>query len=309
MSRIIITGATGMIGIALIEEFLQRGDEVTAVIRPGSKRRDALGGFDNISIVECDITGYDKLPDLLGHEHYDEFYHLAWDGTYGAARNDMYAQTANIKGSLDALEAAAALGCKVFLGTGSQAEYGRLPEGVKVSPDLPCNPENGYGIAKLAAGEMTRIQAAKMGIKHVWVRIVSIYGPFDGEHTPIMSGIRAMMEGKRASFTKGEQMWDYIYVKDAAGEIISAAEKGRDGKVYIIGSGETRPLKEYFEIMRDKINSSLELGLGDIPYFDGQVMYLCADNKSLLEDTGYTPKYTFEEGIEETIEWVKKSKN
>ena len=104
-------------------------------------------------------------------------------------------------------------------------------------------------------------------------------------------------------------MWDYIYVKDAAAEILAAGEKGFDGKIYIIGSGKTRPLKEYFEIIRDKINPALELGLGDIPYFDGQVMYLCADNKSLLKDTGYTPKYTFEEGIEETIEWVMKSKN
>jgi nucleoside-diphosphate-sugar epimerase len=124
-----------------------------------------------------------------------------------------------------------------------------------------------------------------------------------------MSGIRTMLEGRKASFTKGEQMWDYVYVKDAAAEILAAGEKGVDGKIYIIGSGTTRPLKEYFEIIRDKIDSALKLGLGDIPYFDGQVMYLCADNKSLLEDTGYTPKYTFEEGIEETIEWVKKSKN
>jgi nucleoside-diphosphate-sugar epimerase len=71
MSRIIITGATGMIGIAIIENLLKRGDEVTAVIRPNSKRRDAFRGFNNINIVECDITQYDKLPDLLGHEHYD----------------------------------------------------------------------------------------------------------------------------------------------------------------------------------------------------------------------------------------------
>lgn len=85
----------------------------------------------------------------------DAFFHLAWTGTVGAARNDMFQQNKNVEYALEAVELAASLGCKIFVGAGSQAEYGRV-EG-KLCADTPVFPENGYGIAKLCAGQMTRI--------------------------------------------------------------------------------------------------------------------------------------------------------
>lgn len=89
----------------------------------------------------------------------------------------MYLQNYNVIYALDAVELAHCCGCRTFVGAGSQAEYGRF-EG-KLRPDTPAFPENGYGMAKLCAGEMTRIQAHKYGIKHIWARILSVYGPYD----------------------------------------------------------------------------------------------------------------------------------
>lgn len=84
----------------------------------------------------------------------DAFFHLAWAHTIGAGRNDMPAQIENIRYTIDAVRTAAAMGCRVFVGTGSQAEYGRV-DGV-LRADTPTNPENGYGMAKLCAGQMSR---------------------------------------------------------------------------------------------------------------------------------------------------------
>ena len=87
-----------------------------------------------------------------------------------------------------------ALGCKVFLGAGSQAEYGRV-SGI-LRPDTPAFPENGYGMAKLCAGQMSRVECQTLGMDHVWARILSVYGPHDGPATMI-SGTVHHAAGRR----------------------------------------------------------------------------------------------------------------
>lgn len=81
------------------------------------------------------------------------------------------------------------------------------------------------------------------------------------------------------------------------------ADGGVDGKVYCLGGGTARPLKDYINLIRDAVGNDVEIGFGDIPYSDKQVMHLCADIKELTKDTGFTPIYTFEQGIGETVDW------
>ena len=58
--------------------------------------------------------------------------------------------------------------------------------------------------------------------------------------------------------------------------------------------------------MRDAVDPSLKIGIGELPYYPNQVMHLEADISNLVEDTGFIPEYSFEEGISETVEWVKR---
>lgn len=308
VKRAVITGSTGMLGVALTEKLLNEGYQVVAVVRPGSKRVANIPKSSDVTVVELDLCDILTLPDALkvvGIDSCNMFFHFAWDGTFGNARNDMNVQTANIRASVDAVKAAKALGCEVFLGAGSQAEYGRVKDGTKLSSDTPANPENGYGAGKLCAGIMTRIEATNLGMKHIWVRILSTFGPFDGAHTMVMSGIGKMLNGEVASYTKGEQMWDYLYCKDAANAFYLAALKGVHGSIYPIGSGIVRPLSEYICAIRDAINPDLDIGFGEVDYYPGQVMFLCADISKLTADTGFKPQYTFEKAIAETVEWYK----
>lgn len=310
----VITGATGMIGMALTEYLLTQGMTVAACVRPGTARRDRLeelekaGRQGRLHIVEADLEALkedstcEALRDLLVSA--DAFFHLGWAGTFGAAaRNDMPLQYKNIGYTLTAAELAGKLGCKVFVGAGSQAEYGRVPEGQKLSAVTPAFPENGYGMAKLAAGQMSRILCEEMGMSHIWMRILSIYGAWDTEKTMVMSATDTLLNGGRPVFSAGEQLWDYLYVKDAARALYLAAESGRSGSIYPLGSGKARPLKEYIEEIREVVNPCAELGIGELPYAQKQVMYLCADIEELTKDTGFVPEYTFQEGIRETAAW------
>lgn len=304
MKKVIITGPTGAIGIALIQELVMQGIEVTAVCHRESKRLSRIPSDKLVQVVECDLEELFSLTELLEHD-YDVFYHFAWACTTGDSRNNVEGQLTNLNYTIDAVEVAALLGCKRFIGAGSQAEYGRY-EGM-LNTKVPTFPENGYGMAKLCAGQMSRLRCQQLGIEHIWTRVLSVYGPFDGENTLIISMIRKLLQKETPKCTKGEQIWDYIYSKDTARAFRLLGEKGIDGKTYCIGSGVGIPLKEYILTIRDQIDETLAVGLGEVPYGDKQVMYLCADISELEADTGFQVKYSFDEGIRETIEWCKEN--
>ena len=304
MKRVVITGATGMIGQAVIRKMIKENVEVLVLARPDSPRLQTLPKHDLIHVETCGLQSISQVKSDL---KYDAFFHLAWVGTTGEARDDMDLQIQNIRGAIEAVKLAEKLGCDVFVGAGSQAEYGRVADGTKLSPDTPCFPETGYGMAKLCAGQMTRRIARKAGMRHVWMRILSVYGPYDG-NSMVMSGIRKLAAGECPQYTKGEQMWDYLYCDDAAEALFLAAVNAPEEAVYCLGSGNVRPLSEYITIIRDTVAPGAPIGLGEIEYFPNQVMYLCADIGKLTKDTGFTPKIAFEEGIRETYSWFQKTK-
>lgn len=300
----VVTGPTGAIGIALCEKLLRENVTVYAVCRPGSSRIKDLPKAAALHVVECDAKELATLPQKLEGVSVDAFFHFAWAHTIGQGRNDMPAQIENIQSTIDAVRAAKALGCRVFLGAGSQAEYGRV-EGLLKS-DTPAFPENGYGMAKLCAGQMSRVEAKALDLDHVWVRILSVYGPHDGPMTMISGTIRKLLAGERPALTAGIQRWDYLYAGDAADAFYLAACHGRNGAVYPLGSGQAMPLKDYIIQMRDAIDPALPLGLGEVPYGPLQVMHLQADISALQADTGFVPKTPFAEGIRRTMDWVKR---
>lgn len=306
MNRVIVTGATGMIGASLIEQLIKDDIEVTAVVRPNSAKLANLVISPKVTVVECDVNSLLSLSDKLDGK-YDIFYHFAWDGTYGNSRDDMFLQERNIRNTLEAVTLAHNLKCDVFVGAGSQAEFGFV-DGV-ISDALPKNPITGYGIAKYTAGKLSALLCKQYGIRQSWGRIVSTYGPRDNSYTMVMSGIINMLEGKRMKFTKAEQVWDYLYGEDCARAFYLIGRYGKDGKAYTIGSGKTRLLREYIEIIRDVVNPNLDIGIGELPYYPNQVMRLEADISELSKDTGFKPQIEFEEGIRRTMKWYKKTVN
>lgn len=302
MKRVAITGPTGAIGIALIDECITQGIEVYALCRKNSKRINRIPQNELVHIVECDLADMKDFS-ATDIKKCDVFYHFGWAATIGDGRNDMTLQLQNVQYTLDAVNLAEKMGCEVFVGAGSQAEYGRF-EG-KLNATVPTFPENGYGMAKLCAGQMSRVECQKRNIRHVWTRILSVYGPYDGELTMITSTIKKLLNNEVPALTKGEQQWDYLYSGDAARALLLIGEKGVNGKIYCLGSGKAHPLINYIETMRDVINPEAVLGVGQVPYGPKQVMYLCADIDELKSDTGFEPQMPFEEGITKTIDWIK----
>jgi len=195
------------------------------------------------------------------------------------------------------------LNCRSFIGAGSQAEYG--PVSCDLTSRTGVNPQSGYGIAKYAAGRMSALLCAQLGIRHNWVRILSVYGSLDLEHTLIMHAIHKLLKNEELDLTKCEQIWDYLHERDAARAFYAIGERGIEGKTYVLGSGKGEPLSHYVEIIKNNINSEAHLNYGKIKYYAHQAMYLRADTTELFHDTRWKPEISFEEGIREVIGTVR----
>ncbi len=300
--KAVVTGASSMIASALIRLLVSEGHEVYALCRPDSQKLGNIVKDERVHIVHSDLSDITAVGQRIGCGC-DAFFHFAWRGTSGVQRNDIRIQSENIRFTLDAVELANTLGCKVFIGAGSQAEYGRADG--KLSPDTPAFPENAYGASKLAAGNLSRLACANYGIRHIWARILSVYGTGDNDFTITVSSLRKMLAGQTVQFTPAEQMWDFLYCDDAARAFYLMAEHGENGAVYTLGSGQARPLKDYIALMHSASGAVGDVQIGDLPYSDKQVMYLCADISLLTADTGFVPQISYEEGIKKTAEWLK----
>lgn len=297
MNRAIITGATGSVGTALIEELVKNGVEVLVFCRKNSARNANIPKSDLVTLKYCDLGQLGAVENDTG-KTYDVFYHFAWAGTTGADRDDMFLQNKNVEYALDAVAAAKRFGCHTFIGAGSQAEYGRTDSTLKA--DTPAFPENGYGMAKLCAGQMTRQYAHSLGLRHIWVRILSVYGR--QTTTDLVSyAIKCLRENVPVNCTRGEQVWDYLYSKDAALAFFALGQSGADGRVYPLSGGTARPLKEYLEEVRRIVNPRGVINYGARPYSDREVMHLAADISALVADTGWRPRYSFADGIADML--------
>ena len=303
MESAVITGATGVVGTALINKLIKQNVNILVLARKNGR----VSNLPKHPLVKIQYCALDELKCFKVHDgkQYDAFFHLGWCGTFGSERADRELQQKNIEYTCDAVRLAKKLGCKVFIGSGSQAENGVLPYGMRVSDTAPENPESEYGKAKLDAGRKSRELCIKLGIRHEWCRILSAYGPGDAPRSMVMSTLIKMLNGENCDFTKAEQIWDYAFCDDVANALFAAAEKGKDEAIYAIGSGEARTLKDYILTMAKVTGTKSQLNFGAVDYYPNQPMFLCADISKLCADTGFKPETDFESGIIKTVAFLK----
>ncbi len=141
MKRVVITGATSIIGISLIKRLICENIEVTAIVRPNSDRIGLLPRSILLNIIECDLNNL-RMANVKANNNFDIFFHLGWDSKYENSRHNVYGQLRNVFYTIEAVELAHKLGCSVFVGAGSQAEYGRVSD--SLSPLSLEKPENAY---------------------------------------------------------------------------------------------------------------------------------------------------------------------
>ncbi len=293
--RVFLTGATGFLGAHLLPQLTAQGDTVAVLLLPRHNRR-----VEGARVIEGDLFAPSDWTAQLVEFAPDTVIHLAWAGVLGGGRNDPD-QILNVHATAELVKLAHRAGARMWIGLGSQAEYG--PCNRRVDEQQPTNPTTLYGASKLAACVLARGLAARLGLRCAWLRLFSAYGPRDDPSWLIPSLILQLGAGRRPLLTRCEQMWDYIYVNDAAEAILAAARSpGVDG-VFNLGSGRAYSLREIVERVRDLVDPALPLGIGELPYRPDQVMHLEANIERLQQATGWRPHTGLDEGLKQTIAW------
>ncbi len=304
MKKVIVTGANGFVGSAVCRELSKRGVKVTAIVRSKESSVERLENLQNIDIIYCELPEIHNLDKIVDGRGYDCFYHFAWTGSAGALRGDYGIQLRNIEYSCDAVHTAKHLGCKRFVFAASIMEY-EITKLMQTDKRIGINTL--YSTSKVTAEYMARAIADSIGIEYVGGIISNIYGP--GEYSPrlVNTTIRKLLSGEFCKFSPGDQMYDFIYIEDAAKAFCTLGSKASADKSYYIGSLNPRPLKEFLMEIRDIISPGTKIGLGDLEFDGVSLTYKEFDIYALKKDTGFEPQVPFRSGIEKTTDWLKEN--
>lgn len=302
MKKAIVTGANGFIGTALCKELTSQGIEVIGIVRNEEENIDNIANLSGLRIIYCDLSEFKNLADCISDRDIDVVYHLAWVGSAGPLRGDSDVQIKNVQYTCDTVKACAAMNCRRFVFASSIMEY--EIEAVMATDSIP-GINTLYSSAKIAADYMARTVAGALGVDYIRAVISNIYGP--GEMSPrlINTSLRKLLAGEHCAFSAGEQLYDFIYITDAAKTFIAIGEKGVSNRTYYIGSQNPKPLKEFLCEMRDQVDSEIEIGLGEIPFDGISLSYKEFDIYAVKNDTGFIPEISFADGIKKTVKWIR----
>lgn len=305
MKNILVTGATGFIGINLIKLLVQKHHNVFALVR--NEKSDISDLPENVNIIFCEMEQVDNLRDKLSEIQLDICFHLAWSGVNGTDRADYNLQMKNVRNTLKLIQILREISCKRFVGAGTLAEYD-VQAYIPLDGSTP-NPVAHYGVAKLMTHYMSKIECVKLGIEYVWTYLSNTYGIGNKTNNFINFAIKTMLYGKNPDFTRGEQLYDFVYISDCVNALYYAGITGDNGAEYYLGSNHPQKLFKYIEKIRDIVDPSIELNLGAIPFHGVSHGIEVYDCEKLMLHTNYSPEISFEDGIMRTVQWLKEGKD
>lgn len=297
---ILVTGAGGFVGAAVVKAAVAAGHEVVAVVRNSTARLASAAG--EAQIERIDLADTRAVDGLLASARPDIVIHCAWEGVGGGLRSSAV-QLDNVRTTVALADAALAVGVRKFVGIGSQAEYGRHDRRV-VETDLP-RPTMLYGAAKLAAMHLASQRCRDAGADFAWLRLFAVYGAGDNGNWLIPSVAASLMRGVAPDCTAGTQKWDYLHIDDAADAILAAAlTKGTTG-TFNLSSGDPIEVRAIIERLRDLAAPGLKLNFGAVPFGPDQIMHLEGDSSRLRALTGWAPRVGIDEGLRQVVDQLR----
>ena len=301
MRKAIVTGATGFVGSYLVKQLHESGYQVCAFVRC-EQSVPILPFAQEVTVVPCRLSEYKSATTsqlLSKFQGAEVFFHLAWEGSAGEKRSDYALQLENVKHTCDAVRLASELGCGRFVGAGSIMED-EMQHSLPRDEAIPVSTYH-YSSAKYAAFLMAKTVAARNHISFLWGKISNAYGALDPTARFVNTMMRKMLDNQPCRLSPCTQLYDFIYVSELARAFHLIGEKGIPGKAYYIGSGRTRPLKEFVEIIRVSTATKSDIQYGALP---GGISLdeSCFDSRKLMMDTGFQCEIDFASGIRRALE-------
>lgn len=319
--KVLITGGAGFIGSHVADAYLARGDRVWVVDNLSSGRRENVPG--DATFIEMDIRD-EEIRDLFREVGFDLVnHHAAQIDVRVSVTDPQYDAQVNLLGLLNLLEGSRETGTGRFvLVSSGGVVYGEPQERPtpETAPKLPLSP---YGVTKLASELYLNYYRAVHGLSYVALRYGNVFGPRQDPHGE--AGVVAIFCNRLLSgtpltvFGDGEQTRDYVFVRDVVGANMVVSDMGLpagpdfrtqeppglDGVAFNVGTGEGTSVNRLADILEEVSGS--RPGRSHEAARPGELRHSTLDARR-LGARGWTCRWTLEEGLRETYEFIAKER-
>lgn len=311
MSKYLVTGGSGFIGLNLVNHLTGQGEKVVIYDNFSTgKKKWTRELSKNVKLIEGDILDLKELKKAA--RSCDYVIHLAGQPAVSISVNDPAASlNTNALGTLQALIAARTAKVKRFIYVGSAAAYGESPSLPKVETmtDTPLSP---YAVSTVAAEQQCRVFFNTYGLQTVILRAFNIFGPYQetsGPGAPVVSHFtQQLIDGKAPVICgDGKQSRDFLHVDDLIEAIKNACIAPKaEGELYNIGSGSRITINGLVNLLNGLLGKEIQ------PKYEeaqpGDIRHSLSDITKAQEMLGFRPRVSLMDGLSSTIDWYRKHK-
>ncbi len=306
MTEVLVTGSSGLIGRAVVNNLLERGNY--SVLATDLKKTQVFSEIDdpNFSFVEGDLRDYQIVDGLMSKV--SSVIHLAAPSSFLMYKENPLESTINtIQSFLNILEAMKKYGVKKVIHASTSAVYEGNP--LPYQEDMQINPPDLKALSKKMNEEMALLYSRSDGIISIAMRPFSVYGEGEdvkGGYANVTSLFAwAMVSGKRpVVWGDGNQTRDLIHAEDVAEIFALALEKDIQSQPLNVGAGVETSFNRIIEIINNYLGTKLEPIYVPVP-IDIYAQRLLSDNSVLDKIIGYKPQISAEEGIKRIVDYAK----
>lgn len=294
--KVLLTGASGFIGKHTIPFLLSHNYEVHAVAR---SIRDLP---DNIYKHQVDLLDPNQTTQLIKKVNPSYLLHFAWDAT----PFKFWTSELNLDwvcASIHLLKQFTAIGGKRVVIAGTCAEYD-WSYGLCKENSTPLTSSTLYGTCKASLFKIVDSYARQVGLSTAWGRIFYLFGPHEQPEKLVPIITQSLLRKEIAKCSHGMQVRDFLHVDDVASAFVSLLNSQIQGPVNI-ASGQAVTLKEIINYIASNLDAKDLVRFGAIAPKSSDAPVVLPETTRLFTELNWRPKYSLEEGLNNTIDWWK----
>jgi CDP-glucose 4,6-dehydratase len=312
--RVLVTGATGLVGSWLCARLLKEGAAVIVLVRDWDPQSELLrsGAIQRCSVVSGQLESYAEVERAINEQEVDSVFHLGAQTIVGTAlRSPLPTFEANIRGSYNLLEA-----CRVHAGlvkrivvASSDKAYGDVAV-LPYTEEMPANGRHPYDVSKSCTDLLAMTYAETYGLPVAIARCGNIYGGGDLNWSRIVPGtIKAVLNGQRPRLrSDGSHIRDYLYVEDVVDAYLALGEactrEGVRGEAFNFSPAKPMTVLEITRAVLDALGRpEVEPEILNNARAEIQDQYLDASKAQAL--LGWQPAWSLQAGLEATVAWYR----